>query len=142
VSTRRLPQSPTEVLAIKQAVRERDGMRCTGCGMTNTEHLRQYGRALDVHRTTPGSLYALDDSCVTLCRLCHGPQPRRKRGQPDLANGYLIFARVRPDLRDAWKAYLSSLQPRCTSAAALEVAIEDFLAARGFWPPPGHGPTP
>lgn len=30
-------------LTIKAAVRERDGFRCTQCGMTNKEHQGQYG---------------------------------------------------------------------------------------------------
>jgi hypothetical protein len=72
------------VAAIKADVRRRDGHCCTQCGMTNAEHrLRYRGRSLDVHRVIPGSLYTVE-GCVTLCRRCHGPQPRRRRGQPDL----------------------------------------------------------
>lgn len=68
---------------VKEAVRERDGMRCTKCGMTNASHLAHYGRALEVHRLVPGSLYTLE-GCVTLCRSCHGPEPKRRRGTVDL----------------------------------------------------------
>lgn len=70
------------VQAIKSAVRERDGQQCTKCGMTAEQHQQHYGRTLDVHRTTPGSEYSLDEGvCVTLCRSCHGPEPRRKHGE-------------------------------------------------------------
>jgi hypothetical protein len=48
--------------------------------MSNDAHRERYGRQLDVHRTTPGSPYTVD-GCVTLCKSCHGPQPRRPRGQ-------------------------------------------------------------
>jgi hypothetical protein len=62
-------------LEIKAAVRERDGYRCRDCGMTSEEHLAQHGRELDVHRVLPGADYD-PDTCVTLCRACHGPKPR------------------------------------------------------------------
>jgi cytochrome c553 len=47
--------------------------------MTNAVHIAKYGRFLDVHRIVPGSKYAVDD-CATLCRVCHGPQPKSRRG--------------------------------------------------------------
>lgn len=62
---------------IKAAVRARDGMRCRECGRTNEEELRELGWSLDVHRIVPGSPYTLE-GCITLCRRCHGPKPRRK----------------------------------------------------------------
>jgi hypothetical protein len=62
-------------LQVKDAVRKRDGFRCTGCGMTNDEHLEKYDRCLDVHRAIPGSWYVVD-WCVTLCKKCHGKRPR------------------------------------------------------------------
>lgn len=69
--------TPT-VADIKSAVRERDGLRCTGCGVSNEEHVELSGRQLDVHRITPGSPYTVE-GCVTLCRKCHGPMPRSPR---------------------------------------------------------------
>lgn len=71
------------VLDIKRAVRERDG-GCVGCGISNADHRARFGRMPDVHRRVPGSVYSVE-GCVTLCRTCHGPQPKRRRGQPDLA---------------------------------------------------------
>lgn len=67
------------VLEIKALVRFRDGNRCTECGLTNEEHLERYGRLLEVHRLTPGSPYSVKE-CVTLCKPCHGPKPKRPRG--------------------------------------------------------------
>ena len=65
---------------IKAAVRDRDGYRCTKCGMTAAEHRERYrGRTLDVHRLSPGSEYTVE-GCVTLCRKCHGPEPKQKSG--------------------------------------------------------------
>lgn len=62
---------------IKQAVRERDGFKCVECGMTQEQHYEKYGRDLEVHRDPPGAPYSID-ICVTMCRVCHGPMPRRR----------------------------------------------------------------
>ncbi len=67
------------VAELKATVRERDGNRCTECGMTAAQHLERYGRDLDVHRLIPGSPYTTE-GCVTLCRRCHGSKPKRPRG--------------------------------------------------------------
>lgn len=69
----------------KYLVRERDGYKCTQCGVTDDEHVARYGRRTEVHRIVPGSLYSLK-GCVLLCRDCHYPQPRRKRGVKDKEN--------------------------------------------------------
>jgi hypothetical protein len=47
--------------------------------MTAQQHRAKYGKTLDVHRLEPGSAYAAA-GCVTLCRACHGPQPKSPRG--------------------------------------------------------------
>lgn len=59
----------------KGIVRQRDGYKCTRCGMTNDQHIAEYGRALDVHRCVPRVCY-LPFWCVTLCRACHGKMPK------------------------------------------------------------------
>ena len=61
--------------AVKADVRERDGYKCRQCGMSNEEHLKEFGRILDVHRLIPGSEYVAD-WCVTLCRPCHNEMPK------------------------------------------------------------------
>lgn len=92
-------QPSGEVHRIKYAVRGRDGWKCTKCGMTNAEHLELYGRQLDVHRIEPGSLYT-EDGCVTLCKTCHGTEPKRPVGTADRSgcnSGF--FVRLTPESR-------------------------------------------
>ena len=73
--------TPSEILAVKAAVRARDGKRCVHCGMTDEKHIARYGRTLDVHRVVPGSEYSLAPGvCKTLCRPCHALMPKRPRG--------------------------------------------------------------
>jgi cytochrome c553 len=111
--------------AIKQAIRERDGLRCSLCGLTNEEHLALHGTSLEVHRTVPGSLYTLDEgACKTLCRRCHGPQPRRPRGagQPDLAYGEpLLAVRLPRDIYDRLQATAEGLSLKATSLLRLMI---------------------
>ncbi len=76
----RRPPNPNSVPNIKNRVRTRDGFRCTKCGRSNDDHKASTGRQLEVHRVIPGSVYA-DDTCVTLCQSCHGPEPKRPRGE-------------------------------------------------------------
>lgn len=64
---------------IKRLVRERDGYKCTQCGMKQKEHIYWFDKQLDVHRLVPGSPYTVD-GCVTLCRPCHGPKVRSRPG--------------------------------------------------------------
>lgn len=70
-----------EILAIKEAVRERDGRRCTRCGMTEDANLRQFGGRLQVHRLDAGSVYTLH-GCVSLCLPCHRKIPRAPKDKP------------------------------------------------------------
>ena len=64
---------------VNEAVRERDGHRCRECGLADVDHVERFGRRLEVHRITPGSLYTLD-GCVLLCCTCHGAKPKRESG--------------------------------------------------------------
>lgn len=65
------------VAEIKAAIRERDGMKCVKCGMTNDDHIIQFGGLLEVHRIAPGGRY-VPENCKTLCKTCHGPMPKSK----------------------------------------------------------------
>lgn len=42
---------------------------------------------------------------------------------------------IEPALYAALKSYLDSQRPRPTTTSAVEVALEDFLRTKGFWPP-------
>lgn len=64
---------------IKREIRQRDGWRCTECGLSDEEHHELYGKTLEVHRIIPGSSYDLE-GCTTLCRACHGSKPKRENG--------------------------------------------------------------
>ncbi len=109
----------TEVLEIKAAVRKRDGMRCGKCGMDNERHLALYGKSLDVHRLVPRSVYSLG-GCVTLCRACHGTEP--KKTAP-----LIVVALSLEDYEDVCSA--SGLSGRSVDRYAKETLIE---AARAF----------
>lgn len=68
--------TPSEILAIKEQVRARDGYRCSQCGMSRDEHYAIYGKDLEVHRVIPGGVYSLD-GCLTACKpsLTSAPPP-------------------------------------------------------------------
>lgn len=78
--TNRHDRRAASLQEIKFLIRLRDGFRCVDCGMTYAQHLRRHrGRNLDVHRKSPGGPYTTWN-CETLCRRCHGPKVRSKRG--------------------------------------------------------------
>jgi cytochrome c553 len=108
---------------IKAVVRYRDGNRCTKCGITAAEYRRVAGRKLDVHRKTPGADYSVDE-CVTLCRKCHGPEPRRKRGERMaklLADGANFYYTVR--LPEHYRLALEELQRQIEKDLFLQIPI-------------------
>lgn len=78
--------SETEILRVKAAVRERGGFRCADCGMSNDDHLAQFGRQLEVHRTVPGSEYTVE-GCRPLCMPCHANKPRQRDSWGSLPAG-------------------------------------------------------
>jgi len=57
-----------------QSIRERDGLKCTRCGIINTEHKRKYKNySLCVHHIVPYKLSKNNhsDNLKTLCIPCH-----------------------------------------------------------------------
>ena len=56
------------------------------------------------------------------------PEPERK---PQVA----ISLRMSKQLAEALDAYVHSLRPEPFTTSVLKTALEDFLAAKGFWPP-------
>jgi hypothetical protein len=118
----------TEV-QVKAAVRRRDGYRCTQCGVTNLTYLAVTGRSLDVHRIVPGSEYTLD-GCVTLCRKCHGPKPRRPHHYsppPGEGRKYVIY--LKPELAATLRAYVDEHEKAVQKVIAR--AIRQFLEREG-----------
>jgi DNA-binding XRE family transcriptional regulator len=68
---------------VLKAVHDRDGHRCLDCGMTEEQHLLQFGRKLDTHRVIPGSRYTIE-GCRTYCLQCHSRKAKRgaRSGSP------------------------------------------------------------
>lgn len=126
----------TDVTELKGRVRERDGHRCTECGVTDAEHRRATGRKLDVHRLKPGSPYTVD-GCVTLCRKCHIPKPKSPRGtRPRRTRGGMEIRMVSlpASLFDAMEQLAKD---HCTCLnCEISMACIAYLERHGFWPPP------
>jgi len=79
-------QSAAEVLSIKAAVRERDGMACVNCGKPEANHVAEHGKTLEVHRVAGGGPYTTEPGiCRTLCQGCHklahGFSPSRSKSR-------------------------------------------------------------
>jgi 5-methylcytosine-specific restriction endonuclease McrA len=96
------PTPQNEKSAIKTAVRLRDGMRCTQCGLSNADHQKATGKSLHVHRLQPGSAYTVQ-GCISLCASCHGQAPRRAPGEQDREQTAVLVA-LDPDMYDTLKA--------------------------------------
>ena len=120
------------ITKVKAAVRERDGFRCTKCGVSNEDHLATHGKSLHVHRLTPGSVYTLE-GCVTLCIPCHVLEPKRKSGTRDLAYNFCPV-RIRPRLAAASRERVVHLAQ--SFAQYVNDALRMRLESEGRWPPP------
>jgi hypothetical protein len=61
----------------KETVRERDGRQCRYCGMTESEHIDEYGRRLDVHHIIPARMFKnaaernAMENLEAVCAPCH-----------------------------------------------------------------------
>jgi hypothetical protein len=121
---------------VKAMVRERDGHCCTKCGMTEAEHGARYGRRLEVHRTTPGSLYTME-GCVTLCQACHYGEPERAPGAKDAEYQKSCFlVRLPAVYREKFAELRSKTRRQYTVDAQL--AIDAYLILHGIEPPPAE----
>jgi 5-methylcytosine-specific restriction endonuclease McrA len=115
-------------IEIKKAVRARDNYACTNCGMTDQQHKATFGRSLEVHRVAPGSPYTVN-GCVTLCKPCHGPQPKSPHGSPSSRTFKL------PEEHNRRLRQLARRNRRFLGTE-LAIAVEEYLAKNGLWPPP------
>lgn len=127
-----MSQPSKEVLAVKRAVRLRDGNCCSSCGTTEKQHLRRCGRRLEVHRIVPGSLYT-EEGCVTLCKRCHADKPKRKRGQPDLADSAPTVFRLGKKFDDLIgrlaQHFSATAVSRCTRTDVIRIAVYEMWLA-------------
>lgn len=71
-----------KVSELKEMVRDRDGRRCTECGIPDDVHVMLVGKTLEVHRLNPGSKYTIA-GCVTLCFECHKSKVRSRKHEGD-----------------------------------------------------------
>ncbi len=122
-----MARSLDPIRRIKASVRARDGFRCTQCGTTNDEHKEKTGRQLDVHRVVPGSAYSAESGvCVTLCRPCHGPQPRRRRGSRNIVkisgDIWRMARTIAADRGVRTTAFINSVLEPLIDAAYIEMA--------------------
>jgi hypothetical protein len=123
---------------VKAAVRERDGYRCTRCGMTQERHLVRLGQILHVHRIVPGSEYTVE-GCVTVCIVCHGPLARRGNGErirSRLAAGKPVPLGIEVSTHLARALERCCAAKKWTKRSAVEEALRVWLTAEGFPPPP------
>ncbi len=117
---------------VVEAVFARDGSKCRTCGMSDDEHRAMTGRALQVRRLQPGTMYRVD-GCELRCQKCHGPEPRRPRGTKD-AEGYGGVTVWLPI------AYRSKLRELCgltrrPITTEVQIALEAHLISHGVEPP-------
>lgn len=120
---------------IKEAVRERDGRRCTECGIGEDEHYALHKQALHVHRINPGSPYSVEGG-VTLCRKCHGPKPKsppwRNINRVKKPKSIVIAFQLSCELAEALRLFATNRKPSVTKAAVIRAALAQFLKERGF----------
>lgn len=72
-----------------------------------------------------------------------GRRKKASQPEPDMSppkkrprKGTALTLWIDDRLAGALTAYLNSLRPKPTRTAAVSVALEEFLARVGFWPPP------
>jgi hypothetical protein len=51
---------------------------------------------------------------------------------PNRSPSYTMYARIRPELGQLFAQYMRDTRPAPTITAVLEVALEEFLATRGY----------
>lgn len=116
---------------VVRAVFNKYGNCCADCGLTNKAHIRLTGKALEVHRLVPGSMYTVD-GCVLLCRTCHGTKPKRPAGAKDEEGraGTIVC------LPEAYRALLRELKRKTDRpiAASVRRGVDAELKANGIEP--------
>lgn len=62
-------------------------------------------------------------------------KPKKPAAQSPRPGVQQISAYIRDELADAFERYLRETRPRPTRRSVFEAALEDFLSAKGYWPP-------
>jgi hypothetical protein len=69
---------------------------------------------------------------------------KKKRPTPGQTQGrspaYTLYARIDPDLGEAFEDLLGSIQPRTTTVGLVELILRDYLTRAGKWPRPAPPP--
>jgi 5-methylcytosine-specific restriction endonuclease McrA len=71
------PYGPGWTEQKREQIRERDGRECYDCGMSEPDHIDEFGCKLHVHhiadarRSTNPAVYNAPRNLITLCHSCH-----------------------------------------------------------------------
>lgn len=118
-------------MKIKRQVRQRDGMKCVECGMTERVHREKYsGRNLHVHRIVADGAYSLEN-CETLCQGCHAKHRRQINGTFKSLNPDVIILSVELDRETARRLKRQvRCWPKCPSLIDLVTEAIDQLCTK------------
>jgi hypothetical protein len=70
------------------------------------------------------------------------PSPEPEKKSPKRRPAVTLFARVEPDLGNAFKAHVETIRPKTSDQAVIEMLIERYLKELGLWPPPADPDAP
>lgn len=63
----------------------------------------------------------------------HVAMPKRKPKPSDTPKSTQIGVKLPPKLSDALASYLDDQRPKTSAPEVIRVALEDWLAAKGYW---------
>ena len=67
-----------------------------------------------------------------------GKRGRPKKAEPKIKGrspACIVYARIDQELGEVFSAHIESIEPQTTLTAVLEMAVREYLAKRGLWPP-------
>lgn len=80
-------------------------------------------------------LLAVADPGGTMLVMAKKRQDDSEKPKPHRAAKYILYARLPPALGDVLETYIRQTKPRPDKTAVVELALEEYLARVGFWPP-------
>ncbi len=57
-------------------------------------------------------------------------------GKQNRSPGYVVYARIDPEIGAAFERYMATREPATTARLAVEYALKRVLTEAGLWPPP------